>query len=244
MARPRRRRPADAVHRQRFHRRRRLHRPGGGDAAGARLTRGFMAQWRWFANVRGVGVVYSKGSVLGTMTDRIARYHEDDEGQIQVLPTANWDDCTRQIEAIDGFSEQHRDPNGAGWTDVYIRDTEMVPLARLGLGIANVSGCLSNDLPTFDSVEIDFGGWRQCKGTQAYGFDGCVVFVSTTESGIVDQIWLELHGPAEFEQTSLLAALQKLSGLGPLLLVDWDWSRLFALTDQEGMSLYLKEREL
>jgi hypothetical protein len=177
------------------------------------------------------------------MTDRIARYHEDDEGEIQVLPASNWDHCASQIVAIDDFSEQHRDPGGAGWTDVYIRDREMVPLADLGLTAADVSRCLGTDLPAFDSVEIDSGGWRQCRGTHAYGFDSCVVFVCANEAGVVDQVWLGLDGPAESEQASLLAALQKLSGLGSLLLVDWGWSRLFALTDQEGISRYLEERE-
>lgn len=180
------------------------------------------------------------------MDPRNVYFHEDDYGQIEVLPVSNWDFCARQIGEINTFSEQHRAPGGMGWTDVFMQKEEPAKLASLTLGADVVSRALSQDIPKFDRVTTGYSSHvEECRDTLAFGFDrDCVIFISTNEANAVSNIWLGLGGPGEAERGALLAALRSLSAFSSLLLVDWAWGRLFLLDDEIAISQYLVEREI
>ena len=180
------------------------------------------------------------------MGQRSVYFHEDDYGQIEVLPVNNWGFCARQIGEINTFSEQHRAPGGMGWTDVYVQREEPAKLASLTLDADAVSRALSQDLQNFDRVTTGYSSHvEECKSTLAFGSDrDCVIFISTNEAQAVSNIWLGLGGPGEAERAALLSALRSLSAFSSLLLVDWAWGRLFLLDDENAISQYLVEREV
>ena len=59
--------------------------------------------------------------------------HEDDWGQIEVLPAscAAW--CAQEIARLSTFAAEHEAPGGNGWTDMYVR--QPAPKALAGLAI-------------------------------------------------------------------------------------------------------------
>lgn len=179
------------------------------------------------------------------MTSRKVYFHEDDYCQIEVLPAQNWAYCAQQLQQIVEFSERHRAPNGMGWTDIFMRSEEPISLSTLTLEAERVSRLLSRHLMPFDKVETGYSSHsEECLNTRAFGFNAdCVVYLSTTPSGIVDHLWLGLGGPAEPARDALVAALVDFSTLGELLFVDWGWGRLFSLSDRVGLGSYLGERE-
>jgi hypothetical protein len=178
------------------------------------------------------------------VSDRAVYFHEDDFCQIEVLPAENSAYCARELDQIAEFSAQHRAPDGVGWTDVYPRGEAQKKLADLLLSADRASGALAEHLPEFDRVETGYGSHvEQCRGIRAFGFDrGCVVFMSETETRYVRDIWLGLDGPDESATAALVAALGKLSGLAPLILVDWGWERVIALGDSASLDRYCAER--
>lgn len=180
------------------------------------------------------------------MEQRSVYLHEDDYGQIEILPAQNWEFCTRQIEQIAAFSEQHRAPGGVGWTDVLMRTQEPDTLASLALNREVMSQALSAHLLPFDRVWTGYGSHtEEYQDTLAFGFDrDCVICVSTDDSGSVSNLWLGLGGPSQTERDSLISAIRELRQFAKLLFVDWGWGRLYLLDDEEGISQYLIEREV
>jgi hypothetical protein len=46
---------------------------------------------------------------------------DDTAGGIEVLPASQADWCARQMDEIERFAARHELPNGAGWSDIYLR---------------------------------------------------------------------------------------------------------------------------
>lgn len=171
-------------------------------------------------------------------------FHEDDFCQIEVLPVSNEQNCLEELGQLEEFSTAHRSPDGMGWTAVYERMDAAIPTIGLGLDMARCSDRLAASLEPFEEVLTGYGSTQtRCLRTRAFGIGpACAIFVQSTQSGLVEHVWLGLHGPSSIEQERLLGALSALDDLGPFILVDWGWGRLYRLSDKEGMAVYLEER--
>src|SRR5512144_460743 len=97
----------------------------------------------------------------GAMTKRTVYFHEDDYCQIEVLPAQSWEYCAIQLGQIAEFSEQHRTPNGMGWTGIHVRGKAPATLAALSLDVDSVSRALSQYLVPFDRVETGYSSHRE-----------------------------------------------------------------------------------
>lgn len=178
------------------------------------------------------------------MSIRSVYFHEDDFCQIELLPAENWEYCQRELQQIATFSQQHRASDGIGWTDIYVRKEAEKSLSSLSLATSRVAAALARHLPAFDLVETGYGSHvEQSRHTKGFGVDSnCVLFVSETEVGIVNYIWLSLVNSDEGACSSLLPALGELNNLAPLLMVDWTWGSLMLLDDSIALGRYFSER--
>lgn len=163
---------------------------------------------------------------------RVAFFHEDDYGQIEVVPLSTLTHCLRQAGEIDEFAEKHR--TEFGWTDVYVRGEPEVTLRTLGIQIEQVRACLQQTLAEYDKVETGtFSDAQASKGIVAFGNSTTnTIFVQHGADGVVDAIWCN----------EPLSELTLLPQVEELLLADWGWSFFCPLTERGRLEEYLAER--
>jgi hypothetical protein len=163
---------------------------------------------------------------------RTAFFHEDDYGQIEVVPLSTLEHCLRQAGGIQEFSEQHR--TEFGWTDVYVRTEPEITLRSLGLRLKDVRNCLTPILSEYDRVETGtFSDAQPCKQVAAFGNkDTNTIFVAYDPEGAVNAIWC----------SEPLKELTLLPQAEALLLADWGWSFFCPLSDLSRLEEYLSER--
>lgn len=172
---------------------------------------------------------------------RTVYFHEDDYGQCEVLPLADWGWCAGQMERSIGFAEEHRTPYG--FTDVYrIDHSEMLPLGSLGLTPERLERVLSF-LPPFDRVESGYATERrEVRNVWARGMhDRMAVYGSIDDAGTVKNLWLASFGDlGEADRQLLGETLRALGTVAPVLLADWGRSCCVDLTRNESVDRYLQ----
>jgi hypothetical protein len=178
------------------------------------------------------------------MSPRTAQFHEDDYGQIELLPAQNWAHCAQELGRIREISEvpkASQTPDNSDWTELCLRSHAPLSIAALGIDFAGVTHALALHLPQFDTVETDYGPYTEkCPDTCAFGYaKGYIIYVSHNDSGHVSAIWLALGPATAQEKAGFLAALHTLDALGPLLLVDWGWNALLRLRETSELLAYL-----
>lgn len=172
-------------------------------------------------------------------------FHEDDYCQIEIIPKENYDYCLVQCSNIEDFAINHMDENGIGYTDIFVREDNEIPLSAVDLKKDHLKLCMENIFPEFDRVETGYGSYSvEAKNICAYGFNkNVVVFFDYDENDIVQNIWLILDIIEKNDITNTEKLIHKLSEIAGLLLVDWGWSEVYLLTDTEPIVQYLKRRK-
>lgn len=170
---------------------------------------------------------------------RTVYFHEDDYCQLEVLPLTAKDFCCAQMDQIAAFAADHQ--RGAGYTDIYIRESCPQEMKDLHLQAEQLKITLAF-LPVFDRVDTGYSSYRvEAAYTKAMGYSNdLAVFWSENETGFVDKIWLSLWMKAE-NQAEARQLLCALGTMGPLLLADWAWGVYVDLTDEEAIACYIKE---
>lgn len=149
--------------------------------------------------------------------------HEDDWGQIEVLPDACAPWCGAEFERIAAFASAHRDPNGHGWTDIYIRKPPPRSLADLAIPFTEAAHLIRAHLPAFDAVMSGtFSSPEAVPRVRAYGpaLNTGIVLVPDKSDDIVEMISLMLDG-TDPACASVKRAAALLPTTAPLILVDW-----------------------
>lgn len=164
------------------------------------------------------------------VASRVLFIEEDAWGEVEVLPASNADWCREELRKISAFSEEHRAPGDAGWTDIYIRKRPPSALADLRIPLAPTLNVLGRHLPPFDRVTS--GSFYDPEPVRnAWGFGGspkmALIVVGSEEDKIVRLIYVisdEKDGAAR-----LIAALESLPSSSRLIVVDWVRGGLIAL---------------
>jgi hypothetical protein len=167
--------------------------------------------------------------------------HEDDWGQIEVLPAACAAWCEAEIARIDRFGRDHASPDGAGWTDLYIRSTAPVALESLRIPFDAAAKVFGARLPAFEIVSSGtFSSPEPVPHVRGFGPAAStgVVLVGDKTRSHVAMITLVLNGTRN-EQRELLDALMHLPSSAPLLLVDWARGHVVPLGDADAIAGYL-----
>jgi hypothetical protein len=149
--------------------------------------------------------------------------HEDDWGQIEVLPAscAAW--CAQEMARIDAFAAEHRAPDGSGWTDMLVRQPAPERLANLAVPFEAAVAAMSVRLPPFDAVVSGtFSDPQPVPNVRAFGpaHNVGVVLVPDRGRSSVEMIILILDGEDD-ACAEAIAALAALPAPERLLLADW-----------------------
>jgi len=168
--------------------------------------------------------------------------HEDDWGQIEVLPAACAGWCTHEMGRIRAFSAAHIAPDGGGWTEIYVREPPPIGLADLALPLAAVTSGLEQHLPAFDEVTSGtFSRARRVSRVKAFGLgQGAAIVVTPDDDGTrLATVHLLLDGAPQV-RGEIVRAAAALIAEEPLVLVDWPRARLFALSDTYAVERYVR----
>jgi hypothetical protein len=169
-------------------------------------------------------------------------FHEDDEGQIELLPMENLLFCRRQMEGIDKFTEAHRD--GAFYTDIYLRAQSPLSLKEKRLKFAAVDAALEGIGRKYGFVSTGCYGNNRvlCENTAAYGWndESCMAFVRWNDD-LVETIWLDLWPEDTDAMERILTLLSAMALLGDFLLADWRCSRIVMLSDEKDAKAYVTD---
>jgi len=168
--------------------------------------------------------------------------HEDDWGQIEVLPAACAGWCTHEMARIRAFSAAQVVPDGGGWREIYVRETPPLGLADLALPLATITSGLEQRLPAFDEITSGtFSKARRVSRVKAFGLGQGAAIVITPDDGAtqVATVHLLLDGAPQARK-EILSAAAALPTEEPLVLVDWPRARLFALSDPYALERYVR----
>ena len=165
---------------------------------------------------------------------REAYFHEDDEGQVQLLPLDNLQHCLQQMGQQQAFADAHQ--SGAGWTEMYVREAAPSKLSALGITGEQLRLAVMAVLPPYDAVFTGYSSYRvECKNLLAFGGDNTeTLFAGIDEHGIVVELWCSDGMPE----------LLRLPLPEQLLLADWNAGLACPLLDRALFARYLQEYEL
>ena len=86
-----------------------------------------------FARLR---AMFAPSAPAAPVKGRVLFVEEDAWGEVEVLPASSADWCRAEFDKIAKFSDEHRAPDGAGWTDIYIRKRPPSSLVDLRIALA------------------------------------------------------------------------------------------------------------
>ena len=176
---------------------------------------------------------------------RALDFHEDDIGQMQIVAASNRAWCEQELRKLNAFAKAHADPDGAGWTDMYIRGEEPDALSTLGLDRDRVAACLEQVTERFDRISTGYADHRETlTGTDAFGpSDGAAIVVHFADDGTIEMLWCILPPPTTPDSWSMAHILAELGKAEPLILIDWVGEKVIDLSSPEQIAGYVKYGE-
>lgn len=148
--------------------------------------------------------------------------HEDDWGQVELLPAAAADWCQQEMARIAGFATAHAAPGG-GWTDLYLRTEPPAALDALGIGWMAARQTMAARLPAFDAVVS--GSFSSPQATaRVCGFgpasNAAAVLVPDSDGECLAAVTLVLDG-SDHDNAAVIDAVHALPSPQPLMVADW-----------------------
>ena len=171
--------------------------------------------------------------------ERTIFFHEDDYGQIELLPASAWAHCQPEMGLAADFAQAHAVPGG--YSDSYLRDAAP-DLAALSLPFARLAEVVTPLWPAFDRVETGYGSHQEeASHTRAFGVNGgLALFCSVTEQETVEALWLALVIRDEQQLAAVQQVLLAIADLAPLLVADWNELICVPLREEEAIRQYLE----
>ena len=170
--------------------------------------------------------------------------HEDDWGQIEVLPASCMERCRREIARITEQAERSALPPDAGWSELAVRNSPPEQISNLKIAIADVVALFSQLLPQLEGVTTgSFSSAQRVPRLLAFGFgQGAAIVIAPDRSSMyVDALTLSLDTSEHDARRRILAALAALSPAAPepLMLVDWPQGCSLMLSDRAAIDRYV-----
>jgi len=177
-------------------------------------------------------------NLQSVLAKREIYFHEDDYCQQELLPREALAFADAEIKKIGEFANAHRAPDGAGWTDVYVRQKPPVNFRALGMKKEEFDAVISQHLPPFDLVYTGYSSYRErCKKTAAWGTaTHNTLLADWDDEGIITNVWAQFF---DSDEKSLLAASKAVAALGmlhSLIYVDWAWGYTCELINEEALA--------
>jgi len=175
------------------------------------------------------------------------KHDEDEPGMVQLLPIEWWDYCSAQLVALEKHSQEHLDPGGVGWTEMYRPDRPPAALPRLDLSEDQFVALLRPHARRFDRILSTLGDAEATLGIRAIGFGpsqedgepwGNAGIIADMDGPRVRSIWCRFRTRTAEERDRLIAMLSALDGHRRLLVMDWRRGTVVDLTVREQVDVY------
>lgn len=168
-----------------------------------------------------------------------------------LVPMAALEEAARDVEKARLAGEANADPNGLGWTDVYIAQSPSIDYSEIPLSLNDAANVLSGHFPRirdfvatasagFSSKEKDpYGSYEsdaQCYGTGA----DCFVKLEHKD-GIVRQIWFECRTKEQSDVLRLRDALVAINATVASAIIDYWLDAAGAISNTEFLNRYFEE---
>jgi hypothetical protein len=162
-----------------------------------------------------------------------AWFHDDDYGQVEVLPLVNLNFCLKQAGLIERFAQKHE--AGLGWDAMFVRADAPAALSELGLRLAQVRKSVTPQLVEANAVFTGYSSYRErCDDVFAFAAaSGETLFVQARGGDTVTAIWL----------SDAMSELLLLPKIDELLLVDWRFDFVCPLTDVLRLEAFLVDHD-
>jgi hypothetical protein len=176
-----------------------------------------------------------------TTTPRRLVIYDDMFEDYEIMPASAAAWCTQQFGKNDAFAAKHETPDGAGWTDIYMRPAAPASIEELAIPYEPAVALLAQRLPEFDEV-IAHGyedpSWQRIRG-RAFGTTLAAVVVYPDDPiRNVRTIAVTLRGESA-ELAEVLAALAAIGSREPLMAVNWAASHWARLDRADEVAAYL-----
>jgi hypothetical protein len=171
-------------------------------------------------------------------------FHEDDYCQQELLPREAFPFAEAQVKQIAEFANAHRAPDGAGWTDVHVRQKPPVTFRSFAMKKEDFDSVISPHLRPFDIVYTGYRSYRErCKKTAAWGTSPHnALFADWDDEGVVTNVWAQFF---DSDEKSLLAASKAVAALGMLhsiIYIDWPWGYTCEIINGEAFASHLRAK--
>ena len=183
-------------------------------------------------------------NLQSTSAKREIYYHEDDYCQQELLPREALAFVESEIKKSDEFAAAHLASGGIGWTDVYVRQDPPATFRALKITREDFHAAISSHLPPFDQVYTGYSTYRdRCKKAAAWGTSQQnAIFVDWDDEGIINNVWAQFF---DSDQKSISAASKAIAALGmlhSLIYVDWAWSFVCEIFNEEAFASRLRSK--
>ena len=174
------------------------------------------------------------------ISDRLVRFdeqaqmskvhiHEDDEGMRNLYPLAAGREALNDLETAKASGEQHRAPNGLGWTEVHAIREPAASFRALNRDFRDLAEAIERELPRIRHFEVGFGEGNPFHYTDAdaYCF-GCgrhLYLKLDTDDHRLSGIWYDASTADDDELLALRRALEAIDKIEPVMIADY-WLNL------------------
>ncbi len=176
-----------------------------------------------------------------TPTPRRLVIYDDMFEDYEIMPASAAAWCRQQFGEIDAFAARHEAPDGAGWTDIYMRPEAPAKIHDLAIPYEPAVALLTQRLPEFDeAIACGFENphWQPIRG-RAFGTSLAAVVIYPDEAmQAVRTIAVTLRG-GRAELTDILAALAAIGSREPLMVVNWAAGHFARLDRTDEVDAYL-----
>ena len=168
--------------------------------------------------------------------------HEDDFGQIELLPVSAWRYCAEQMRLIDEFSAKHK--TEFGWNEIYVREESPESLSALSISLSDFKTSAEKTLASYSKVTTGYSSHVEtCENCYAWGIadKSLAIFCTVLKGNVISHITLDFGC---FDENTLQTALETFASIPKskeLIIADWRWSKLAKLADEQSLREYLNE---
>ena len=168
--------------------------------------------------------------------------HEDEFGQVELLPISLWQYCADKMKEIDEFSEAHK--TDLGWSEIYLREEPPQSLSDFSISLNNFRDCVEKTLMPYSKVTTGYSSYvENCDNTFAWGIPdkSFTIFCYTPSENNIAEISLDFGCLNETTLQNALTTFANLPKSQELILADWKWSQLSRIADEQKLREYLTQ---
>ena len=168
--------------------------------------------------------------------------HEDEFGQVELLPLSLWQYCADQMKEIDEFSEIHK--TDSGWSEIYLREEPPKSLSDFSIPLTVFRDCVEKTLVAYSRVTSGYSSYVEtCENCFAWGISdkSFTIFCDTTSEGNITGISIDFGCLDETTFQNPLTTFNNIPKTKELILADWKWSQLLRIADEQKLREYLNQ---